>query len=265
MRTLVLMGIVTIMLLAGCGYEEEATIVAQVNDQTLTLEQCKAHFSTQQWNTMTKTEKQQFVQKWVDMTTLAQEADASGLTNQPEIQVKLADAQAKIKANALISQHISTIDVTEDDLFNYYRIHKNSYQKQIKEYRLQRIYLTSSGKLAEVQEAIKKTSFSAAAKKYSEESYARHDGFVGWVSKGKTDPLIWNALQELRQYRYKTVETSNGLYVVRFYDQRLTTIEKTFNEVKESIREVVLAEKRQNVYRQTLQDLINKADISISL
>jgi parvulin-like peptidyl-prolyl isomerase len=265
MRSLVLMGIAVIMMLAGCGNEEVSSIVAQVNDQTLSLDQCKAHFSTQQWNTMTKADKQQFVQKWVEMTTLAQAADASGLTNEPEVQVKLADAQAKIKANALISQRISTIEITEDDLFNYYRIHKSSYQKQIKEYRLQRIFLTSADKLAEVQEAIKNTSFSAAAKKYSEESYSRNGGFVGWVSKGKTDPLIWNAMEELRQYRYKTVETSNGLYVVRFYDQRMTTIEKTFKEVKDSIHQVVLAEKRQNLYQQTLQELMSNADISISL
>jgi hypothetical protein len=72
-------------------------------------------------------------------------------------------------------------------------------------------------------------------------------------------------MEELRQYRYKTVETSNGLYVVRFYDQRMTTIEKTFNEVKDSIHQVVLAEKRQNLYQQTLQELMSNADISISL
>lgn len=253
------------LLLSACEPQKEATIVAQVNDEVLTLTQCKARFSTEQWNNMAKSQKQEFVEKWIEMTLMAQAADASGLSAQPQIKAKIADSAMKIKANALIAQRLSQITITEDELFSYYRVHKNDYQKKIKEYRLQRIFLSSGKKLDEVRNAIESTSFDRAARKYSEESYASKGGFVGWIAKGQTDPLIWNALKSLKRYRYKTVETATGLYVVRFYNERYVMVEKNFNEVKKDIREIVLKKKREEMYQQTIKDLLSAADVSISL
>jgi len=61
------------------------------------------------------------------------------------------------------------------------------------------------------------------------------------------------------------VKLEKGYYVVRYYDSREVTVEKSFAEVKDDISKIVLQIKQKETYDNLIEELKIKAEnISIS-
>ncbi len=253
------------VLILSCIQQEEEDIVAQVNDDKLTIEELKANFSGDEWEILTKEKKHEFVQDWIQLTLLSQEADKLGISELPRIKSRIETAEKSVKSNTLLAQKLSEIKISEDDLFNYYKLHKSKFRKSHKEYKVQRIFITDESKLGEVRDEIKSSSFAEAAKKYSEESAGKNGGYLGFISQKTTNKDIWNALKSLQKHRYKTIETSQGYYILRYYDTRTVYEEKTFLEVSDSIRKVVLENRKEEIFNNLIEELKKKSEISISI
>lgn len=265
MKKAILFFLVSLLILS-CGQKnEEHNVVARVNDEKLQIEELKANFSDKQWEELSQKERENLVQDWIQLTVLAQEADKLGLSEQPQIRHKLKTAEKNIKSNALIAQKMAEIKISEDDLFNYYRVHKSQYQKSHKEYRVQRIFIKDETLLDEVKNAIQETSFKEAAIKYSQESIGQNGGYLGYVSQQNIDSASWKALTQLKIYHWQTVQVDNGYFIIRYYDQRNVTTEKTFLEVIEEIKVILLKQKQQEMYENLIEDLKRKSEIEISL
>lgn len=243
--------IIATLILFGCNSEEKQNIVAQVNDDILTLEELKSPFSDKQWNLKTSNEKKELAQEWIDLTVLSQSADNKGITDTPEIQFRLENSAKTIKANALIAQEFANIKVTENDMFEYYKLHQNKYKTTKKEFKVQRIFTENAQTNRQVLEELRNgMTFSDAAKKFSKEDAASNSGYIGFVSEKDVQPEIWKKLNELKKWHYASVNTDKGFYIVRYYQTRNVEIDKKFNDVKNEIRKEVLEEKREKLYKQ---------------
>ena len=257
--------LIIVIALFSCVQKEEEDIVAQVNDIKLTMDEFKANFSDYEWDILTVEEKKEFIQDWVQLTLLAQEADLLEISQSPKIEEKIKTAKNNIKANALIATKLAEISISEDELFNYYKIHKSEYKISLKEYKVQRIFTKDKAKLKGILDAIKATSFKEAAIEYSEESSGKSGGYIGFLSEKNANENIWNALTSLQKFHYTTVETGRGFYVLRYYDTRIVKVDKTFLEVKDEIIEAVNKKKKEEVYNNLIRELKNKSEITISI
>ena len=253
------------ILLLSCIQQKDEGIIAQVNEDKFTIEKLKANFSEDEWENLTNEEKHEFVQDWIQLTLLSQEADRRGISELPRIKARIETAEKSVKSNSLLAQKLSEINISEDDLFNYYKLHKSQYRKSHEEYKVQRIFITDELRLGEVRDEIKNSSFAEAAKKYSEESKGKNGGYVGFISQKTANKDIWNALKSLQKHRYKTVETDQGYYILRYYDTRIVYEEKTFLEVSNSIRKVVLENRKDEIFNNLIEELKKKSEISISI
>jgi len=253
------------VLFLSCIQQEDEDIIAQVNDDTLTFEELKANFSNDEWENLTNEEKHEFVQDWIQLTLLSQEADKLGISELPQIESRIETAEKSVKSNTLLAQKLSEIKISEDDLFNYYKLHRSKFQKSHKEYKVQRIFITDESKLGEIRDEIKNSSFAEAAKKYSEESAGKNGGYIGFISQKTTDKKIWNTIKSLQKHRYKTIEINKGYYILRYYDTRTVYEEKTFLEVSDSIKKVVLENKKDEIFNDLIEELKKKSEISISI
>lgn len=249
----------------SCIKQEDEDFIAQVNKENLTLEELRSNFSENEWKNITPEEKNDFIQEWIQLTLLSQESDRLGITETPGIKSKIKTAEKTIKSNAVIAQRFSDIEISENDLFDYYKLHKNKFQKSWIEYKLQRIFVKDKTKLGEIRKYILSNSFKEAAKKYSEENYGKNGGYIGFVSENNTKQEIWDALLSLEKHRFKTVETDKGNYIIRFYDKKTVYAEKTFKEVIEQIRELVKKDKKEDIYNDLIEELKKKSEISISI
>ena len=259
----VIIFLIIFVIIFSCAKKEEK-IIAQVDNNKLLLEDLKCNFQEDTWKNMKIEEKQKYIQDWIQLTLLSQEADKLKISETPEIKSKIKSAEMNIKSNALISQRFSDITISEDELFNYYKLHKSKFLKKSKEYRLQRIITTDESKLDIIRDEIKDTSFDVAAEKYSEEDIGRTGGFVGFISKKNEREVIWNTIISLKKGRYKTVQIGNAFHIVRYTQTRLMAVEKNFSEVRDEIRYIVMQNKKEEIFENLVEDLKLDANIIIN-
>lgn len=255
--------LIIFVIIFSCAKKEEK-IIAQVDNSKLLLEDLKCNFNEDAWKNMKMEEKQEYIQDWIQLTLLSQEADKLKISETPEIKSKIKSAEMNIKSNALIAQKFSDITVSEDELFNYYKLHKSKFLKKSIEYKLQRIITTDESKLDMIRDEIKNTSFDIAAEKYSEEDIGRTGGIVGFVSKKNVKEVIWNTITYLKKGRYKTVQIGNTFYIVRYIQTRLMAEEKNFSEVRDEIRDIVMQNKKEEIFENLVEDLKINANIIIN-
>lgn len=259
-KTLVI--VLLFVILIGCSKPEEANIVAQVNDDTLTMEELKSPFSDEQWSIKTKAEINNLVQNWIDLTVLAQAADQRDISSREEIKFRIENSTKSIKGNALIAQEFTNIVVAENDLFDYYKLHQNRYKTTYPEYKVQRIYTedieTTNTVLDELKNGMK---FTEAAKQYSKEASGANGGYIGFVGEKDLEAELWTRIQGLKKWHYDKVNSSLGFYVIRQYESRNVEVDIKFIEVKNQIRNLVLEEKQQKIYRQFVDKMRKQTEI----
>ena len=254
---------ILVLFIFSCNKSKDGQVIAQVNSEILTLSEFKAHFTEKEWKRLKKSEKKKYINNWIQLTLFAQEADRLKLTQTPEIKAKIDNAIKKIKSNALLAYKLSLIKVTEEDLLNYYKMHKKDFQEKLQQYKIQRILVSDPERLPFIRQELEDKSFALCAKKYSDESLGKNGGYMGFVSKRDIDRTMWNEVTSLKRFHYKTLKADKGYYIIRWTDKREKYVPKEFSRVKDKIKEIVLQQKREDFFNNLLKDLKSKANILI--
>ena len=107
--------------------------------------------------------------------------------------------------------------------------------------------------------------FSEAAKEYSEDVSASLGGDVGFVKKGQMVPEFEKAVFKLREGEISdVVETEYGYHIIKAEEiQRGRTI--PFKEVKNQIKDIILASKQESAYKAWMSELRESAFIEKTL
>ena len=253
---------ILVLIFTGCNKDNEI-IIAKVNDKVLTANDLELNFGVKDWKILSHQEIQNYIDQWIQITLLAQEADKLHLTE--KLSSKIENAVNKIKANALIAQKLASFQISEEELFSYYKLHKSKFKTKEKEYKVQRIFVKSETKLQDVLSSLSDgMKFTEAAKLFSEEIAGENGGYVGFINKKSAEKEVWKTLQKLSKFRYKSVEIPDGFYVIRYYDSKLVETEKTFVQVKDEIESIVRKNKKEEMYNQIIEDLKMDANIIIS-
>ncbi len=255
--------IIIFILLSGCGKKEqtEAAKVASVGSDILTEEGFKATFTEEAWNSLTAAQKKKYAEDWVNLTLLAMEADAQGIAADPGVKQRVDYAVKKVKANAIIAQKLAAIQVSEDELFNYYRVHQAEFQSKLQEYSVQRVFVknksTADELLAQLKDGLE---FDVAVLSFSEEDVKDSFGSMGWLTASGPDSLFWRAARDLQDKEPGLLATANGWYVIRRTEAREGTQDAGFEEYRDAIRQKILDERRQQVYDNLLREIKSKHD-----
>jgi peptidyl-prolyl cis-trans isomerase C len=262
----VILILLAVLLLLGCEREiENRFYLAKVNDETISLEDFEALFTVENWQNMGRKEKEQHLQEWVNLTALAQKCDQEKLSEVAVIRGRIDNAVKKIKANTVIANQLNNIKITEEELFNYYQLHKREYLKEIREYKYQRIVVSEETAFqAAVIELKSDKKFKEVAKIYSESSEGSTGGYMGFASKGDVEIDVWNTLEDLEKFRWKSVKIAESFYLLRWYEKREATIEMNYGELKESLRGKLLKEKKDDKYEEIMKEININFDIEIN-
>jgi len=258
MRRVLLPVLVCLVLLCGCKRKEErpSTPLAQVNGETLYLEDFRATFSDEQWAALSPEQKKQEIEDWVNVTLLAQAAEEQKLDQESGVKQRIDYAARKIKANALIARRMSQMEISEEALFAYYRLHRSDFQGKLQEYDVQRIFLTDANAASilfkRLQEGL---NFDEAALSYSQEPLKDKLGYMGYVTANGPDSLFWRAVHGLKKDEPGRLATADGVYLLRYINQREGSKEANFEDYKGEIRAILLAEKLNQVYEDLLREL----------
>ncbi len=184
----------------------------------------------------------------------------------------------QILTSKLIRSRIqSQVEVSKEDLIDYYSRNPEAFQKG-EEIRVQQILfpVSPTSDQREWEEAYQRAlkvlkklkegaDFAALAKNYSQGPAARSGGDLGWVRRGMLLPSF-----ELTAFNLKAGQTSEpvqtplGFHIIKVLDKREGEAEP-FEKVKAQIREHLLQEKSESLFRQWLQRLKEDSLIELKL
>ena len=244
---------------------EQEKIVAEVNGTILTEEQFLDFCEIDNLEELSEDHKRAKIEEWATVVLLSREADKRGLTDNNRLRFRKDMAGKIINANALLALTIANIEPTENELFNYYQIHKNVYVQNVTEYRIQRILLSNTAMADSVSSMLtsNQMNFAEAARVYSQERSRETDGYIGYLTKEEMGEALFTTINNLSQWRFTRIPASNGIYLVRYTDVRSREAEKSFNDVIEQVREQYLAENKSDLVKNLIETLMQEAEIVI--
>ncbi len=116
-------------LVTGCQKgEPPPTLLARLDDRTLTLEEISAHFDSARG--VSDAQIHEYVQRWITNELLYREAVRRGLDQQPAISTQLDEIRRQLVINALLDREVYTArstDASPADIQQYYEEHKKEF------------------------------------------------------------------------------------------------------------------------------------------
>jgi peptidyl-prolyl cis-trans isomerase C len=255
--------LILLISLAACSKQEEkkGIALAQVGDEVLYLENFKASFGLEDWDALSAEQRKKYIEDWVNLTVLSKYADEQGLGKDNAVKQRISYASKKVKANALISKRLAEVQVSEDQMFNYFRLHQSEFQNKVSEYSIQRVALSDKLSAEKVLGQLNQgMGFNEAVTRYSVEDLKSKAGMMGFVSSAGADSSFWLAARNLEDNGIGIVSKDQLWFVFRIIDKRDTAQEANFEDYRSDIRRRIILEKQDQVYQDLLREIKARMD-----
>ncbi|MDW8094232.1 MAG: peptidylprolyl isomerase, partial [Caldimicrobium sp.] len=209
-----------------------------------------------------------FVEDWVYMELLYQEAKKKNIDKDPEFQAKLEQQKKILMVQELIKRDfLPKLKVSDKEIREYYDKNKEHY-KLAKRYKVSHIQVKEERDIKAVQERLRKGEpFEKLAKEVSiDKERAKEGGSLGYLEEGKMPPEFERVLKRMRPGQIsEPVKTPFGWHILRLEEVKEPGYIE-FDTLKESIRNVLMEEKRGKLMEEYMAELkkghkvvINKA------
>jgi parvulin-like peptidyl-prolyl isomerase len=212
-----------------------------------------------------KTAKEKTLNRWLDRKLVDQEALSRHYDEKSDLKDKLDIYKNQLIKNMFsINVIASKINISDEELQEYYVSHKDAYIKPVR-YRIQQISLDELEDANEVLKSLNEgANFSWIAEKRSTDSYAAMGGVIGWESKETLSQPVQEIIDNLEPGDISPVLNVNGHYRI------IRLMEKTGKEVEEFDRVIKIVyraahkEKFQEKYTEYVNKLRREARIEIN-
>jgi peptidyl-prolyl cis-trans isomerase SurA len=161
------------------------------------------------------------------------------------------NVKKQIEKQNLIQKEIrQKVQISEQDLYNYYLTNSKASARAVQEFRLSHILLAmkkyggKDGAIAKAKEIIKKIrggmNFPDAVTQYSDdESSKAAGGDLGTFRQGSLDPKLEKVLRDLKTDEVsQPVVSGNTVHILKLTERKLLN-DETFEKNKDSIREAL--------------------------
>jgi len=260
-----------LLILLSCHKNEniKETVIVTVNNEHLTLEKIYRIYEEENWKEMGKEEQTKIINQWIELTLLAQFAQQDEtIKNDPSLQILIENTCKKIYGNTLIAHEINKIEISNEELYNYYRLRQAEFVEQVREYnKVQRIFFRNENEMKRVKKMLddKIITFTPAALQYSEEPIGRNGGFMSnLVTKSSPDSLLWKALNEKNMFYEVTMPYNNGWIIARWHEFRIATSNSSFYDVRHEIEQKIKQERQAEVFERLLKEARLVSNVIIS-
>ncbi len=250
----------------GCSKNAlDKTPVARIDNQTLVLEEIRAHIDTT--CEPSQAQIQQYVQQWLTEETLYREAMDRGLDRTDEMNQKVEDVRRQLAINALLEKEVyskKTSSISSQDIHQYYDAH-------IKEFNVMHDIALISFALFRNRDAatefrnlvLKGMPWNSAVNRQAI-SIIMHLDSSYQTQATLTQAELWRvASKSVNRELSFPINTNNGYYILvvwKFIKQGQTA---DLQLVEEEIRGRLTIEHRRQLYDQLVQNLRAKHTIQV--
>jgi hypothetical protein len=261
-----LVAVVLVITAIGCSKNApDKTPVARIDNQTLVLEEIRAHIDTTR--EPSQAQIQQYIQRWLTEESLYREAIDRGFDRTDEMNQKVEDVRRQLAINALLEKEVysqQSSNFSAQDLRQYYDAH-------VKEFNVMHDMTLVSFVLFKNRDAatefrnliVKGTPWSSAANQYAQSIVTRVDST--YRTQATLMPAeLWRVASTLASGEFSfPISTTHGYYILvpwKFIKQGQTA---DMSFVEQEIRSRLTVDRRRQMFSQLVQNLRAKHAIQV--
>lgn len=227
--------------LAACNGKssDTSTVLATVNGTPITNDMFRAYVRTLAGGREPQLDAQKrklVLDRLIDMTVLAQNAEKTGLDKDPKVASELLVQHEGLLAQSLVRQYLDQHPVSDDQVKAEYA--KRMQAMPSEEYRARHILVSSEQQAKDIIAQLNKgADFAKLAKKYSSDGSAKSGGELGWFSPDTMVAPFSAAVEKLKkgEYTRAPVHTQFGWHVIQLEDTR-TSPAPSLDSVRQQIQ-----------------------------
>jgi peptidyl-prolyl cis-trans isomerase C len=217
--------------------------------------------------------KQEFLQGWLAQEILYRQALQDNLSDKPEVKKRVHELMRNALSQQLMNEQLaSRIHITDTDLQTYYTANKSQYVEPERA-KIRHIRVSDEERanalLGEIRQG---KDFAEAAKQSSEDESTKADGGLiqSDVVKGSPIPGIGD-VNEIGQAVFaaeagtvldQPFKTDKGWEVIKV-EERQPSRQKSFDEVRQQVTMELLRQKREDVQREYIREMMDKHNVII--
>jgi peptidyl-prolyl cis-trans isomerase C len=263
--------------------DEKENILAQVGSYKLTLEEFESQIQSlppqlQMALLRNPQMKEQFLDRWVDITLIAQEARDKKLDQDPEIQAKIEDIMNAVLAQEFLHREIEgKVKITDDEIETYYKGHKEEFTNpesvkarhillKVPEGADEKAWKEAESKAKDIKKKLENgEDFAELAKKYSDDPGSKNKGGdLGFFTKGRMVPEFESAAFSLKPGEMSgPVKTDFGYHIIEVKEKKAAST-KALAEVQAQIRQTLQREKQQQLQDELIEKLKAKYPVRVN-
>ena len=263
-----------ICLFLGCQKGIGEKELVRVNDVSITFEEFREITERQSLEgkmiLLSEKDRRDFLENYViTREVLYQEAAKKGYDKNKEIMAKIEDIKRAMVIEAFLEDTLNKRgDVSDNEIQRYYKEHKDLFTEP-EEIKIRQIIVESEPVLQGVLMRLSNgKSFEKLTSTYNVNKYREDGENFGSIRRGQLSPSLAQFEEAAFSLRNKgeiseVVKTPFGYHIIRLDDKRGTAL-KPLSLVKEKIRLVLQAKKKQEVRSAYLKETKTKAKISIN-
>lgn len=187
-------------------------------------------------------DREQIKENLVRVELIAQEAEKSGLVNDPEVATRLELARLEVLQQASAQKYMKDHTATEAEMRAEFEAQVAS--APLVEYQARHIVVSSEDVAQKIIGQLKAgNDFAALAKRMSaDKATAAKGGDLGWFGPRDMDPSFTNAVALLKKGDYTStpVQTAAGWHVIQLQNTRDRT-PPAYDDVKDRLAKIVVA------------------------
>jgi peptidyl-prolyl cis-trans isomerase C len=281
---LTLVGFFLLFGLYGSAFaSEKENVLAQVGPYKLTLEKFENQIQSlppqlQMALLRNPHLKEQFLDRWVDITLIAQEARDKKLDQDPEIQAKIEDIMNAVLAQEFLHREMEgKVRITDDEIETYYKGHKDEFTGpesvkarhillKVPEGADDEAWEEAESKAEDIKKKLENgEDFAKLAKKYSDDLGSKDKGGdLGFFSKGRMVPEFESAAFSLKPGELSgPVKTKFGYHIIEVREKKAAST-KTLTAVQAQIRQRLQKEKQQQLQDELIKKLKVKYPVKVN-
>ncbi|MFH0772527.1 MAG: peptidyl-prolyl cis-trans isomerase [Candidatus Omnitrophota bacterium] len=241
-------------------------VVAEIGNEKITMDELNSMIKSvpKQYQAAALTHKDIFLDGMINQKLLYSEALRERVDKDPAIQRQVEDVVKDVIIREYLKREIEDkVAVSDEDARSYYEANKDKFREPEK-IKVSHILVDTEDEAKDVLAKLQGgADFAVLAKERSKCPSKEKGGSLGFVSHGQTVPEFEEAIFNLQTGQLSgVVKTQFGYHVIKV-DERQPERDLTFEEVKDQLKQTLLAEKRKERFEAMLKSIREKENVVV--
>ncbi|MBK6765303.1 MAG: peptidyl-prolyl cis-trans isomerase [bacterium] len=239
----------SLLLLAGCATDaQRKDVVAEVGTRRLTRAEFE-YWAGAPYDSLTAEQRVPAFSEWTELAMIEQEAEATGLHNDPHVERQVRKTLMKYYRSVLLARQAQP-EITDSLITEYYNTHQSEFRRPVDSYLIEGFWSESEDSLKHFRRALERADTSEL-----------RSGFVIWEGKwlaqaSELEPALQASLRAIKAGGLTPVlPFGEGYRLMRLHEVYPEGTQLSLDAVRQEIREQLLVEQSQRRQERWLTDL----------